>query len=43
MNSSEWKVLRQWLETGEIMVADQIIVKIHLHWSGIQYTSNDYN
>jgi len=34
MNSSEWKVLRQWLETGEIMAVDQIIVKIHLHWSG---------
>ena len=34
MNSSEWKILRQWLEFGEISQIDQLIVKIHLHWSG---------
>ena len=34
MNSSEWKILRQWLEFGEISEIDQLIVKIHLHWSG---------
>ena len=34
MKSSEWKVLRHWLETGEMARIDQILVKVHLHWSG---------
>jgi len=43
MNSSEWKILRQWLEFGEISQIDQLIVKIHLHWSGKvpTYTTKD--
>jgi len=34
MNSSEWKILKQILENGEIMRVQQLLVKIHLHWAG---------
>jgi len=34
MNSSEWKIMKQLLENGEIMHIDQLVVKIHLHWAG---------
>jgi len=41
MKSSEWKVLRHWLETGEMARIDQILVKVHLHWSGFGITGDD--
>lgn len=34
MNSSEWKIMKQLLENGEIMHIKQLVVKIHLHWAG---------
>lgn len=34
MNSSEWKIMKQLLDTGELKRINQLIVKIHLHWAG---------
>jgi len=41
MKSSEWKVLRHWLESGEMSQIDQILVKVHLHWAGFGLTGDD--
>jgi len=41
LKSSEWKVLKHWLETGEVAIIDQLIVKVHLHWSGFGVNGKD--
>ena len=41
MNSAEWKILRNMLETGEVNRIAQLVVQLHLSWAGFGVSGDD--
>ena len=41
MNSAEWKILRNVLETGEVNRIAQLVVQLHLSWAGFGVSGDD--